>query len=752
MISGVARKRVAKQPPDVRRRSLAPFDLISSRSGTYSRIPTVLVAAAIAFNLFELRSESHFTPMLNDGAVHAQMVRAASAALRRGQDPLTAWYPYLGLGSPQFLHYQSLGAILTGAAGLLVGPNRAFAWSLYLLLSLWPASIYVAGRLFGLSRAEAGVASICASLLFSTRNSLGNGYEMDSYLWTGYGQWSQLCGMFVLPIAWGASWRFIQTGRFRLLAVTAGAATIASHYLTGYLVILTVPVWIAAASGDIVSRLRRGAIYLVGVLLCSAWVLYPVIQYGTWASQNEILRGTPVADSFGAKTILRWFFTGDLFDAGRLPVLTVLVISGLVTCLWTRRRFTHRRALIGAIVLSMLLFFGPPTLGPIADLVPGSHDLFFPRFLIGVQLAGIFCCGVGAIAVKDTVHRLLRRSAGALDKPSARRAAAAILGAGLLALLSPAWIGTARYDSANAAGIAMQDAADLAATTTITPVIAKLRSLGPGRVYAGSSTTSFGNYFTVGDVPVYVYLADFDFDVVGFTLRTASLMTDPEANFDENDVGDYQLFGIRYLLLPVGQKPVPPAAHVMTNGPYVLWELRGASNGYVQLVSTKGTIVENRTDIGANTRGYLRSSLPGRGIYETVAFSGSSAAPDTVESHEAVPRSVGSVVEEHDALDLGRVSATVDATTRAVVVLKASFDPGWTVSVDGRSTSAYMVAPALVAVTVARGRHEIVFQYRGFGGYPWLFGLAVIAIIGLVAMRRREARASLEENFLLKSS
>ncbi len=70
---------------------------------------------------------------LNDGAVHELMVRFAAARIAAGHDPLTSWFPYLGLGSPQFLHYQGTPAILTGLAGQVVGPDAAFRWSLYLL-------------------------------------------------------------------------------------------------------------------------------------------------------------------------------------------------------------------------------------------------------------------------------------------------------------------------------------------------------------------------------------------------------------------------------------------------------------------------------------------------------------------------------------------------------------------------------------------------------------------------------------------
>ena len=79
-----------------------------------------------------------------------------------------------------------------------------------------------------------------------------------------------------------------------------------------------------------------------------------------------------------------------------------------------------------------------------------------------------------------------------------------------------------------------------------------------GRVYAGQPT-NWGNDFTVGDVPVFKYLESKDIDEVGYTLRTASLMTDPEYYFDDTNPGDYPLFGIGYILTPDGpwQPPVP---------------------------------------------------------------------------------------------------------------------------------------------------------------------------------------------------
>jgi hypothetical protein len=66
-----------------------------------------------------------------------------------------------------------------------------------------------------------------------------------------------------------------------------------------------------------------------------------------------------------------------------------------------------------------------------------------------------------------------------------------------------------------------------------------------------------------------------------------------------------------------------------------------------------------------------------------------------------------------------------------VVVLSASFDPGWSGSVDGRPVATEMVAPALVAVTVPPGAHQVVFRYHGFAAYPELLALALLSLLAL---------------------
>ena len=99
--------------------------------------------------------------------------------------------------------------------------------------------------------------------------------------------------------------------------------------------------------------------------------------------------------------------------------------------------------------------------------------------------------------------------------------------------------------------------------------ISYIKRHGQGRTYAGLPT-NWGMTFTVGAVPVFKYLESQDVDEIGYTLRTASLMTDPEYLFHQSNPSDFILFGVRYLILPVGMPPPVFASSVMQRGSFLL--------------------------------------------------------------------------------------------------------------------------------------------------------------------------------------
>jgi hypothetical protein len=691
----------------------------------------LLVAAAVAWNLASLRALTFGVTYLNDSSLHEQMVRFATGQLRAGQLPLSSWFSFLGEGSPLFLHYQSLPAILTGALGLLTGPDAAFRWSLYLLVSLWPISVYVSARVFGAGRAAAGASAAMAPLLVSVT---GVGYEQHAYVWTGFGVWTQLWAQWTLPLAWGYSWRAIRDGRGYLTAVGFTALTVALHFETGYLALSVLLVWPLVAGRPLVIRLRRAAVLLGGSLFAAAWVIVPLIEQRTWAAVNEPLQGTGLVNGYGARRVLDWLVSGQLLDHGRLPVVTVFAALGFGLAWLAWSSDADARALLVALAVCLLFAFGRTTFGSLVDLIPGSGDLFFRRFMMGVQLAALLLAGRGAAWLASRCIRLLE--ARVPRWPPGLSPAAVLVAA--IVVLAPAWLQLGAYDRHDSAAIAAQRRADDTEGADVDRLIAVTERDGGGRTYAGMPS-NWGQNFTVGTVPVFKYLESRDVDEVGYTLRTASLMTDPEDNFDQRNPSDYRLFAIHYLILPTGSRPPVPARLKLRAGPYSLWTIDGA--GYVQAGSIVGEISASRTNVGTRSIPLLRSGLAADGAYLSVRYGSDGRGNDRLPTVRSQP-SAGAIRAEHADLGDGNTSATVQMRRPGVAVLSASYDPGWRATVNGRQRPTRMVAPALVAVDVPAGTDHIVFRFHGYDDYPELLALSglTLAIIAVAPACLRRAR------------
>ncbi len=697
---------------------------IRERAATWGALAVVVVWGAWAW-----RAELDAVAYLDDSSVHEQMVRAVVQRLHGGHLPLTSWFPYLGLGSPNFLHYQSLPSMLTGTLGLATGGDLAFRISMYLLLVLWPLVVYWSARLFGLGRGASVAAAAVAPFLMS---AVGVGYEPKAYVWIGYGVWAQLWASWALPLAWAFTWRAMSSRRSVLPAAAFVALTVALHFETGYLALIAVAVLPFVELADLRRRLWRAAAVAGGALLMSAWVIAPLLAQGKWAATNEILAHGPLENGYGAKQVTAWLVGGQMFDAHRFPVVTLLAAVGLVVCIRRWRSAPIGRALVALWAMSLLLSFGRTTFGSLTVLLPGSTDIFMRRFMMGIQLTGLYFAGMGAAALARWAGAALARwwpgAPEHLARPAGRAVAVAVAAAVGVGVLAPAWTQIGTFASDNAAAVGAQRAADGAQGVEVDRLVAYVERHGGGRVYAGMPS-NWGSTFRVGAVPVFKYLESRDVDEVGYTLRTASLMTDPEFYFDEAVPGDFPLFAVRYMVLPVGQPPPVPARAAMTSGPYRLWVLPG--RGYVRVVETVGVLSADRTNVGVMSIPYLESDLPGSGRYLAVAYAGAAPAPLTSPSGPLAGLA-GSVPAEHDDLPDGTVSATVVALRPAEVVLSSSFDPGWTVRVDGRPARVDMLAPALPAVAVGPGRHVVTFAYAGFGRYPELFALGALALAALV--------------------
>jgi hypothetical protein len=160
---------------------------------------------------------------------------------------------------------------------------------------------------------------------------------------------------------------------------------------------------------------------------------------------------------------------------------------------------------------------------------------------------------------------------------------------------------------------------------------------------------------------------------------------------------------------------------------------------------TTGVLSATRADVGTQSEDLLSSPLLENQRDLTVAFNGGAASPPTAPEGATLRGLPGHVVVERANLAQGNASAVVKTNRRATVVLSASYDPGWTATVNGRPEPTVMVAPALVGVVVGPGVHTVRFSYGGYGTYTPLFLLAVLVFIALAVLPsvwRRHRRAT----------
>jgi hypothetical protein len=704
----------------------------------WQRAPWLFVAGACIFGLLTLSGELATVQPINDEAMHFEMVRWAVQQMHQGNVvPLDGWFPYLSLGNAQFSHYQSLPHLLTAYISLVFGSDSTERWAGYLLFALFPISVYAGSRLLGWSNWVAGGAALVSPLLVSVT---GYGYESFSYTWLGNGLWSQEWGMYLLPLAWGLSWRAVHgtgRGKYALAALVVGL-TIAMHFLTGYFALLSIGVFVIVVWRGLLPRIGRAALVFGGAALVAAWVVVPLITDSAYFNLSQFNQNTFWLNSWGAPQALAWIFTGKMFDSGRFPIVSLLVALGTIVCVIRARKDVRARALLGLMALSLVLFSGRPTFGLVLNLLPGNGDLFLSRYMMGVQLAGLILAGVGLAWAGERVVTLVRNW-----RPSIRMVplVAGLMGAAVLLTL-PGWFDRAAYAANDAASVALQVDSDQTDGAALDVLINDIQARGGGRTYAGLPG-NWGASYQIGQVPVYQYLADKSVDEVGFLLRTASLVDDNEAYFNQADPAQYQLYNVRYILMPSDMRPPVPATILASSGRHRLWLV--ATTGYLQVVDTAGIVEANRADMAIQMQPYLSSPAFRQGALATVAYDGAAAATPTLPIGATPNVQAGTSTDVLVQAEDGMFAGTVTANRTAAVVLKATFDPRWRVTVDGRAASPYMVVPGFVAVTVGPGSHSVVFQYIAYSHYPLLLGIGALTLLMLALgpwlWRRWGARA-----------
>ncbi len=672
---------------------------------------------------------------LNDDAFHFLLVQGAAGATSSGANPFDFWSPVLELGFPQFLYYQHLPHLSIVLIHRLLFEQLSlitvFNLVRYLLLVGFPLTVFWSLRKLNFSHAGAVTAAALAPL-FS--GNFGYGFEYDSYLWRGFGMYTQLWAMHLSLISLALLGDYLDRGKSRLPTVAVLSALILSHLVYAYMMAISAAVLFTVGltrSNARVRTLRFGLAWTLAALVtCYFWL--PFILSKVYLGASPYLQRWKY-DSFGALAILQRLASGDLFDHGRLPVITALVALGLLATALTRSR---QAALASALFVTwLLLYFGRVTWGSLLDLLPMHEGLIMHRFIGSVDLAALLLIAVAG----DWLWQFCGRW-----QPERQTSVFVLL---TLLLMLPALVERHGFYHLNDVFLdrsALAVDQDEGAAT----IIERLRTLPPGRTFAGLRT-DWGKDMKFGDLAFSDLLTLNKIPAVSAPYQSLSLNADLLWDFNYRNHDDYVLFNVRYVVAP-SLEPMPDFLKALESaGRYTLYE--AASGGYFALGRSDLAFKGKQSELLPAARAWHRSALSAAGEFPRVVLKGMQTPPSDLVARPLAdaPRQLnaftvpllpaGSIATQ--SADSQRYSASVQLQEAATLILKVSYHPNWQVTVDGAVAPTLMLLPSYIGIRLAPGSHQVVVAYRSQTSRMllMLFGCAVLVLVVVVA-RRQNAR------------
>ncbi len=362
--------------------------------------------------------------------------------------PLPFYYPHI----PQITIVASYNMLVKPITSIFQ-PKADFSlyqyynWTKYLLLALFPLSVFLALKIVGFSPILAVTGAFFASH-FSTDGLYG--IDPPSFLWRGYGLTSQLYAIFFFPLGiaftykalvinkensksqipnhkqiqitkihnlktfWSLKhlnlsiiWDLVLGNWSLYLAAIFLTLTTAGHLGIGIISLLsTLPfLFLDLNMKNIIHRGKKMfVIYSILMIILSYWII-PVLLYNNY---HMISFWDPIwkFNSYGWYEVIRQFFQGEIFDWQRAPIITGFTVIGFFVLLLNTRLFPFA-VLFGFWIL---MYFGRTTWGGLLDIIPGMKDFHQHRFVVGIHIAALFLIPAGIDYIFDLINKILRNS------------------------------------------------------------------------------------------------------------------------------------------------------------------------------------------------------------------------------------------------------------------------------------------------------------------------------------------------------
>ena len=684
----------------------------------------LLVAVPTLFTAIGLLSEVTIpVPSLNDDMVHFLYVQRASDALSNGEFIFDHWLPQVETGFPVFYYYQHLPALavvaLQRASFGALDLFTTFNLIRYVLLVGFPLTVFVSMRMMRFSLPACAIAAAASTLL---AGNFRYGFEYDSYIWRGWGMYTQLWAMHLSFLTVAAVYRAIQDGKRLWLAALLFGLLVLTHLLYAYMAamaVVLIALW-GLNRANLIARVVRVAIVGAFAAAISEYMWLPLLTHTAFDNVTPYLQSFKY-NSYGAGPILGWLLGGDLLDHGHLPVLTVLLGLGALAAVLSRSRVALLT--LGLFAMWMVAYFGRPTLGVLADLFPLHDGLLFHRFAGGVSLAAIVLIGVGGAAVWQVFRP---------GRSTLRLGAAVVV---VLAVLAPAVsVRIAFYSDNTQWQQRTMDA--LRSDTDAATIINALKTLPSGRIYAGLDT-DYAKQMRIGDLSFADLLPFYGLDDLT-SPTSSSLNADYVWDFNDQVQGDFDLFNVRYMVAPAGIAVASFLTPILHTSRYTLYQ--APTTGYAEYVAITDRIaVPDQATLFSLNLGWERThKLPGERLFMRYDYPATVAGIDYA-STAACP---GGGKTDYERFQPDAINLAVECTADSTLVIKTTYHPDWHVYVDGMEVPDFMVSPSYIGVSLTAGKHTVDAIYRADPIKAPLVWVGAFAAAFLLLMRGRLDRVA----------
>ena len=686
----------------------------------------MLAFCAVAFSAYYASPEVRISRVpLNDVVFHLAASERIETSFERGEPFLDPWVSEWALGYPVWRSYQPLGHVVAAMAihmfrGVAESAST-FATLFYLLIVTLPISIYVGGRLFGLSPAAAGLAALLVFAASANGDPGRYGIGYGSVLWRGSGLYTQLFAQHFLVLSLGVTRRALDNAsRFsRILAALLLTLTSLTHIIFGYAAFVSAAVLaLIGPRSRRAERLVRLVTIALPALFLLAWFLIPllratqIVNHSRWETASKW-------DSYGAPFVLRELLTGQLLDYGRLPVLSLLVALGALVAGLSYRDDRARR-LLALCGLWLALFFGRETLGHLVVLFGVPADLHMHRLEAIFELSSVLLAAFGLVRMVEW---------------SARRSRILALISGAAIALAVVYIGIDRsqylelnrtWGEQNLASY-QSERGDLEAALNDARNILSAR---PGRVSAGLPV-NWGRDFKVGAVPVWAFLSREHFDQPSFLYHSMSKPADIMVLRDENNRIHDLVFGIRAVVAPGNQAMPSHMQRRSLHGRFAVYET--SPEGYFGIVDIAAHYTGPASSDYEPNAAWLSSSMMSWGL--VVSLDPRVQVGPAIARWQTLPNPTaeqgglqGTILAESK---LGETyQARIAVNRPAYGFLKITWNPGLVATVDGKPAPVIHVTPGFCAVPISAGQHDVVVRYHP-GPLKAILFFAGIGVFGL---------------------